>query len=132
MSEGTVTDATPANAQSQSAAALKAFFQIAEAWELNADEQMKLLGSPARSTFFKWKKEPPALPPDTLERLSHILSIYRNLELLLPEPGAADRWVKAPNQAPLLAGKSALERMLFGQVADLYAIRQYLDAQRDG
>ena len=37
-----------------------------------------------------------------------------------------------PNQAALFGGKSALERMLAGNVADLLAVRQYLDAQRGG
>jgi hypothetical protein len=36
------------------------------------------------------------------------------------------------NTAPLFAGKSALDRMLGGQVADLFVVRQYLDAQRGG
>lgn len=36
---------------------LEAFFNIAEKWELTTDEQIKLLGSPGRSTFFKWKKD---------------------------------------------------------------------------
>ena len=37
--------------------ALKAFFRIAELWKLDTREQQILLGSPAPSTFFKWKKE---------------------------------------------------------------------------
>ena len=112
--------------------ALSAFFKIAEKWGLTSDEQMKLLGSPARSTFFKWKKEPPALSPDTMERLSHVFSIYKALEILFPDPQVAESWIRRPNSAPFLVGKSALERMLRGQVADLYAVRQYLDAQRGG
>ena len=37
-----------------SAAGLRAFFNIARDWGLNTDEQMVLLGTPGRSTFFKW------------------------------------------------------------------------------
>jgi hypothetical protein len=44
----------------------------------------------------------------------------------------ADEWIRKPNTAPLFAGKSALARMLGGQVADLFVVRQYLDAQRGG
>jgi hypothetical protein len=44
----------------------------------------------------------------------------------------ADEWVRRPNAAPLFGGRSALDRMLGGQVADLYVVRQYLDAQRGG
>jgi hypothetical protein len=52
--------------------------------------------------------------------------------VLLPEPAAADTWIKKPNTAPLFGGRSALQRMLSGLVADLYVVRQYLDAQRGG
>jgi hypothetical protein len=71
-----------------------------------------------------------ALPRDTLERLSYIFGIYKALQILLPRSDAADAWVKKANTAPIFGGRSALERMLSGQVADLYVVRQYLDAQR--
>jgi len=112
-------------------AALRAFTHIAEAWGLSVAEQLKLLGLASRSTFFKWRREhEPRLPQDTLERLSYVLGIYTALQILLPDPHAADQWVRKPNDAPLFGGRSALERMLSGQVADLYVVRQYLDAER--
>ena len=49
---------------------------------------------------------------------------------LLPDNRAADEWVRRANEAPLFGGRSALDRMLSGNVADLYTVRQYLDAQR--
>lgn len=113
--------------------ALRTFFRIAELWNLSADEQMTLLGITARSTFFKWKKDADAiLPKDTLERISYVLGIYKALQILLRDEKAADAWVKRANEAPLFAGRSALDRMLSGQVADLFVVRQYLDAQRGG
>lgn len=113
--------------------ALRTFFRIAELWGLSVDEQMTLLGVTARSTFFKWKKDAnTALPKDTLERISYLLGIYKALQILLPDQAAADNWVRQPNGAPLFAGGSALGRMLSGQVADLFVVRQYLDAQRGG
>lgn len=117
-----------------SAAGLRAFFNIARDWALNTDAQMVLLGAPGRSTFFKWKSAPESadLKRDTLERLSYLLGIYKALQILLPDASAADAWVKKPNTAPGFGGKSALDRMLGGNVADLVAVRQYLDAQRGG
>ncbi|MEX0808997.1 MAG: MbcA/ParS/Xre antitoxin family protein [Dongiaceae bacterium] len=113
--------------------ALRTFFRIAERWRLTNDEQMVLLGVAARSTFFKWRKEGEGtLPRDTLERISYILGIWKALQILLPDERAADEWVKRPNDAPLFGGRSALARMLSGHVADLYVVRQYLDAQRGG
>lgn len=113
------------------AAALTAFFNIAQAWGLSADDERVLLGSPARSTFFKWKSERAArLSPDTLERISYILGIYKALHILLPTAQSADDWVKRPNTAPPFGGRSALERMRGGRVMDLADVRRYLDAER--
>jgi hypothetical protein len=117
-----------------SAAGLRAFFNIARDWDLSADEQIILLGSPGRSTFFKWKAAPHTarLGRDTLERLSLLLGIYKALQILLPQPAAADAWVKRPNSAPPFGGRRALDRMLAGNISDLVAVRQYLDAMRGG
>ncbi len=110
---------------------LRAFANIAEAWGLTVAEQLTLLGIASRSTFFKWRRESdPRLPQDTLERLSYLLGIYKSLQILLPDAKAADEWVRRPNSEPLFGGGSALDRMLSGQVADLYVVREYLDAQR--
>jgi hypothetical protein len=118
-------------APSLGGAGLRAFVNIAEAWKLSVADQLKLLGIESRSTFFKWRREhDPRLPRDTLERLSYLLGIYKSLQILLPDPKAADEWVRRPNTAPLFGGSTALERMLSGQVADLYVVREYLDAQR--
>ena len=94
---------------------------------------MTLLGLSARSTFFKWKRDSNVvLPRDTLERISYIVGIYKALQLLLPDDRAADEWVKQPNSALGFGGRSALDRMLSGQVADLFLVRQYVDAERSG
>jgi hypothetical protein len=110
--------------------ALEGFFGIAEKWNLTTDEQIKLLGSPGRSTFFKWKKEGGSIPKDTVERISHLLAIFKALEILLPDTRAADSWVRQDNE--YFNGKSALDIMLDGQFVDLLRVRQYVDAQRGG
>lgn len=112
--------------------ALRTFFNIAEAWRLNTEQAMQLLGLTSRSTFFKWKAEPSGarLSRDTLERLSYVFGIYKALQELLPAPEAADDWVHRPNSAAPFNGATALGRMLSGNVADLYVVRRYLDAQR--
>jgi len=109
---------------------LEGFLGIAEKWELSTDDQLNLLGSPGRSTFFKWKKEGGSLPKDTVERISHILGIYKCLEILFTVPDRADAWIKKPND--YFEGSSALDIMLGGKVVDIYRVRQYLDAQRGG
>lgn len=116
------------------AAGLRAFVRIAEAWGLTVDEQLRLLGEPPRSTFFAWRKHPEkaSMSRDTLERLSNLLGIYKSLQILLPDAAAADAWVRQPNLAPLFGGRSALDRMLAGNVSDLHLVRRYLDGVRGG
>ncbi|MBP1627708.1 MAG: hypothetical protein H6Q00_2183 [Holophagaceae bacterium] len=113
---------------------LRAFFRIAAEWGLSAEQQMTLLGAPS-STYYHWKKKvfPKGdinLSRDTLERLSYVLGIYKALQILLPESHAG--WIKRPNTNPLFGGRPALDRMLSGQVADLYIVRQFLDGWRGG
>lgn len=123
----------PVTGRHMAQAGLRTFFRIAELWRLSVDEQIVLLGSPARSTYFKWKKEgAETLGRDVLERISYVLGIYKDLQLLLPDTAAADEWVRRPNEAVPFGGRSALERMLSGHVADLYEVRRYLDAERGG
>jgi len=119
---------------SLAAAGLRAFERIAQAWGLTVDEQLKLLGEPPRSTYFAWRKQPEraSLSRDTLERLSNLLGIYKSLQILLPDPGAADAWVRQPNTAPAFGGGTALARMLAGNVSDLNLVRRYLDGVRGG
>lgn len=121
-------DAQLASDQPPISAGLAAFLNIAELWQLSTDEQINLLGSPARSTFFKWKKDGGAIPTDTRERISHILAIFKALEILIPATELADSWIRRSNG--YFGGQSALDVMLGGQVVDIYRVRQYLDAQR--
>jgi hypothetical protein len=112
-------------------ALLRTFFEIAGAWKLGPRESMTLLGLGSRSTFHVWKsgKSGP-LPRDTLERISYVLGIYKALQMLMPSDESADAWIRKPNAAPLFGGRSALDRLLSGNVSDLYEVRRYLDAQR--
>lgn len=128
------TKTSPVDLQSTAAAqaALRTFWRLAEAWKLNASEQAGLLGV-GRTTFYQWKQgKVGVLDRHVLERLSYLFGIHAALQILLPVPERADEWVRKPNDAPLFGGRSALERMLGGQVADLYVVRHYLDAQRGG
>ena len=129
MAENSV-DALAGAPPSRIPAELEAFFSIAEKWRLSGDDQITLLGSPGRSTFFKWKKDGGSLPADTVERLSHILSIWKALRILFTIDARAEEWIRRPNT--FFDGASALEIMLQGGVADIYRVRQYLDAQRGG
>lgn len=109
--------------------ALRTFFRIADAWRLNENEQMRLLGLDSRSTLQNWKRGAVSvISRDALERISYMMGIYKGLQTLLPQ--TADEWVRKPNKAHVFGGKPALDRMMSGNVADLYVVRQYVDSQR--
>lgn len=114
--------------------ALRTFFNICTAWGLNNLQMMTLLGLENESTFYNWKKNPSSaiISNDTLERLSYIFGIYKALQILLPNPVIADKWVNSANKNPLFNGEPPIQRMLSGMVADLYVVRKYLDAERGG
>jgi hypothetical protein len=113
------------------AIAVAAFFRLAAAWQLSADQARTLLGCPSRAIFFQWKAgKVNRVPFDTVRRISWLLGIYKALQILFPQPDRADAWVHKPNA--LLGGQSALERMLAGDVTDLAAVRTLLDQARGG
>lgn len=112
-------------------ALLRTYFRIAEAWKLSPRESMTLLGLRSRSTYHVWKEgRAGALPRDTLERISYVLGIWKALQILLSNDAQADAWLRKPNAASPFGGKSALDRLMSGNVSDLYEVRRYLDAQR--
>jgi hypothetical protein len=113
--------------------AMRAFFNIADAWSLNNEEQRALLGWPAESTFYKYKSgQVGTLPYDMLMRISLVLGIYKALRILYPENDLASRWVKLPNSNSLFGGKPALAFMSEAGIDGLYQVRRLLDGRRGG
>lgn len=113
--------------------AAKLFLGITQEWGLTDEQRRILAGAATRTTISTWKRKVTTdsqlnLGDDTLERLSYIAGIYKALQILLPTKQQWADWIHKPNKD--FGGQSALERMLGGQVADLYEVRHYLDAQR--
>lgn len=110
--------------------AMKAFRQVADAWHLTDSEQSLILGQPVESVLAALHAgDVDELWSITLERVSYVLGIYRALHTLFPNQRQADGWIHRPNQASLFGGSTALSLMCSGQLHDLAAVRQYLDAQ---
>jgi hypothetical protein len=111
------------------AVALRAFFTLAEAWQLDTETQRILLGRPGTRTLYRWRSEGARqLPADTLERISLLIGTYKALHVLLPDATRADGWIRRENRA--FGGRSALDVMRQGKVDDLYRVRRHLDAWR--
>src|SRR5258708_19931738 len=108
---------------------LATFFKIAELWSLTIEQQITLLGSPARSTFYKWKKEGGLLSTDTEERVSHLISIFKALQIVVPDAKTADTWLHRPNK--YFGGRSALSVMLDPKMTHIFPLTNYLDPQPD-
>ncbi len=109
--------------------ALKAFFAIADEWQLGREQATTLLGSPSERTFYRWRAgKVSTLPKDTLERISVLMGIYKATHILLPEPERANAYIARPNTA--FGGDSALDVMLKGRVENLYQVRRHLDVWR--
>jgi len=124
------TTAPLSSAAKRNPVALKAFFGITQKWGLSGEQERSLLGVP-KATFYRWKQQRDgSLSPDTLERISYILGIYKALRILLPSEKAANAWLHKPNQAPLFGGHPALDKLMKGHVLDLADVRRYLDAER--
>lgn len=70
------------------------------------------------------------LSPDTLERISYVLGIFKALRILLPRAEARAAWLRNPNSDPEFGGASPIAVMTEGKVANLYRVRRYLDGQR--
>ncbi|MCU1260010.1 MAG: hypothetical protein JWO80_2895, partial [Bryobacterales bacterium] len=121
----------PTVRQRMSAPALRSFFQIASAWDLNVAEERALLGWPSPSTFHKYKAgESGTLSYDMLMRISLVLGIYKALHILYPDPQLADRWVKLPNANALFGGNPALHLMTEAGMDGLFQVRRLLDGRR--
>jgi hypothetical protein len=112
-------------------AALRTFFRLADAWQLSVTEQTTLSASRARPLPVEARQGRTARPPSARAAVApvrHLLVAADPLSCV-----ASCRRVGAQAQQrvdvrrPLGARPHA-----GGQVADLFVVRQYLDAQRGG
>ena len=99
---------------------------MAARWQLTRPEAMTLLGLTATSTYANWKNgKTGTIPRDTLERISYLLHIDDNLRAQLPTDTAIIQYLREPRSAAE-AGSSLMERMLQGNVIDIYKVQQDL------
>lgn len=114
--------------------ALPVVFRILDKWQCNTDEQLTLLGISSRSTLNKYKESNGGirLSVDMQERMSYLLNIHKSLRVLFSADDSIHGWVRKSNSHPFFAGRSAMEIMKGGRVADLYEVATRLHAWRGG
>lgn len=116
--------------RSAAAPALFAFGEIARAWSLNESEKANLLGQPLGPDLLELKAElMEGLQYDVLQRIGHAIGIYRALHTIFPDVHQANGWIRRPNNAAMFRGAPALTLICSGRMADLVAVRQYLESQ---
>jgi len=121
--------AEPAISRDQARNALLGFFRIMELWDVDNARARAILGHPAERTFYKWRAgEVGTVPNDVIRRIGYVSGIWKALQILYLNHEQADSWVRRPNRH--FGGQAPLNRMSAGDVTDLAAVRQYLDAAR--
>jgi uncharacterized protein (DUF2384 family) len=115
----------------EAAAMARAVVRLFGLWGVTDAEACVLLGEFSPRTYARWKAgELGRIGRDLKARLSNLMGIHKALRIIFTEPDRAYGWVKRPNEA--FGGRSALEVMLQGELADLVRVRRYLDAERGG
>jgi uncharacterized protein (DUF2384 family) len=111
------------------AGALQLFFRAMEAWGASVAQMQAILGLRSERTLHHWRKVPPrAIDPDHLRRIGDVLGIWKALNIVFGSPERARHWVVNPNQ--LLDGRSPLQVMARGDIADLDFIRAFAERER--
>lgn len=99
------------------------------AWSLSDSEACTLLGGLSPRTWARWKEGAPGrIDRDLRMRMAHLMGIHKGLRYLFSDPARGYAWIRKPNAA--FAGQSALDLMLRGELSDLAALREWLDAER--
>jgi len=115
-----------------SPAALKAFFNIMEKWQVRDEDARRLLGGVSNGPFYEMKKDPEKiLDADRLTRISALIGIFKALNILYSDR-LADVWVGLSNANRVFTGLTPLEYMARGGLTAMMTVRRLLDARRGG
>ncbi|HGG05983.1 MAG TPA: DUF2384 domain-containing protein [Aliiroseovarius sp.] len=112
--------------------AVRAFFNIMEAWKISDTQAMALLGGMSNGAFYTLKKGGgKRLDEDRIRRISYLVGIFKALNVLYDQD-LADRWITLPNSNRIFGGKAPLDYMLRGGLPAFLTVRRMLDARRGG
>ncbi|MBB3149760.1 hypothetical protein FHS21_006214 [Phyllobacterium trifolii] len=80
-------------------------------------------------TWARWKEGVIGrIDRDLRMRMAHLIGIHKSLRHLFKEPDRGYAWVRKLNAA--FGDLSALDLMLRGEMSDLVAMREWIDAER--
>ncbi|MDF1600928.1 MbcA/ParS/Xre antitoxin family protein [Mesorhizobium sp. YIM 152430] len=125
---------TPASAgkplitDAEAGALARATVNLAKVWELADAEACALLGGMSARTWARWKDGSHGRTDrDLRARMADLMGIHEGLRYLFKDPSRGYEWIRKPNAA--FGGLSALQIMLRGDISDLAAIRDWLEAE---
>jgi len=109
-----------------------------ERWNLTDDEIATLLGGISVESYNDIQQRaesslPITMTPDTVERLSLLLGIWKALQLLVPHerPELAFAWFNKSNSSPLLQNMSIKHYLLEKNTLEsFYVVKDYLNSNR--
>ena len=93
---------------------LRAFSEIADLWKLTPEQKAMILGRQSGIGLADQSKSESSEPhlTEVIIRISYVLGIYKQLNILLPVSAQADAWIRKPNSEKLFNGASALDFVL--------------------
>lgn len=117
--------------------ALRTFARIADAFGWGETERLRVLGSPARSTYYSWlekaqRGDAVTLPLDTLLRLSALFGVWKALRIVFGSDLTARLWLRQANTGPLFGGQAPMDLLTSGTQDAIMLVRRHLDAWRGG
>jgi hypothetical protein len=97
------------------------------------DEDARQLLSLTNGPFYEMKKKADSrkLDQDRLTRVSHLVGIFKALNIL-HEKELADKWIRFPNTNRIFAGQTPVEYMIRGGLPAMQTVRRLLDARSGG
>ncbi len=112
----------------EAAALARATVNLFRAWQLDDAEARTLLGGMPQRTWTSWKAGSiGSITPDIRARMAVLIGIHMGLRHLLADAARGYAWIRKANAG--FGGRSALDVMMRGEIADLIKLRDYLGAK---
>lgn len=109
----------------------RAVTNILARWGVADGDAAIILGGLSPKTYRRWREGALGrVNRDLADRLSLILGIHKSLRIIFADPAQGYAWMRHPNAQ--LAGRTPLDLLKDGGMADLTRLRRYLDSVRGG
>ena len=106
--------------------AFEGFTFMADRWDLTLPERAQVVNL-SEAEFQKWSLEPSRpISEEVLVRVSHLMSIYHALVVMIPDEIQVNAWMKRPSQNKLFGGGTPLSFLIKGPTSAFKAVHQLL------